>query len=630
VEPQLRSFDSFWGKYREETAVGENTGWFGRLSFRAGIALSSAALLAAVVIAALTFLPSYMKTNSGLLLTGVSGNGVELRENGRSEWTSLGRHAKIRTGSALKTGGNSAASSEMEIKEISVPGTGPVAVIEMKEGHAAFHYQKQPDTEGLRVLTPTLNVSVVGTKFMVSLDARTNSRVSVLDGTVDVRPNTGFIEDAVRQELLTPEQGEKYKQSLAASFRLAGPGSIQLDDKAMERFYSESMNLIRTFGKTGTDADDRKAMEKIAGLWAALADASMSPSGGHGKDMEELRVFTGEEMVMGNAGRVLWQKEIAGISGPKKTVLLDNGSICFSAGRYLFIFSSSGDLLNKIEVCDEGSSLTCPAVKDKMIVVGSDNGGLFAYDDGGKPLWSKKDAGLEMFNACPVMDRDWMAVPTVDRGVLVYDRNGSVVHSNIGGKKETVYSTPLVVNNGGGLLCGNQEGELYYYDMGRSKVTWKTSLVRDVLVYPLVGSDTAAVVLGRADGQACAVRPSDGAVLWRKTFGELTRTKINPAFTDGKFVLCGGRTVFIIDARSGSTVWRKELPSGVSDMAVNGFHAYVSDENGAVYEIDMRRGAVSKIYQSEKGDVQLVCGGDGLVLITDSEIVRLSASDRES
>lgn len=197
------------------------------------------------------------------------------------------------------------------------------------------------------------------------------------------------------------------------------------------------------------------------------------------------------------------------------------------------------------------------AVAGPRVFVGSDDGRLYAFGLGGKPLWTKTIGGA--VRSSPAVsdgtvfvgsDGGRFQARSVSTGALRWSRN-------LGG---VVSSSPLVAENR--VYVGSRGGTFYALSASTGRVVWKRTLwsvwdgaaYRGGVVY--VGSDHQRVWAFDAD---------TGAKRWvSDVWG---RVRSTPAATDRRlFVGTDNGRVYALDRRTGRRVW-----AATAVAAGNGF-----------------------------------------------------------
>jgi outer membrane protein assembly factor BamB len=83
-------------------------------------------------------------------------------------------------------------------------------------------------------------------------------------------------------------------------------------------------------------------------------------------------------------------------------------------------------------------------------------------------------------------------------------------------------------------------------------------------------------------GSVCAVRPSDGTILWRRTFDGPVIAPVS--FANGVVFAAGGLSVVALDAATGGDLWSFQMKAaGYGGVAIANGRIYVGDLSGTIY-----------------------------------------------
>jgi outer membrane protein assembly factor BamB len=307
-------------------------------------------------------------------------------------------------------------------------------------------------------------------------------------------------------------------------------------------------------------------------------------------------------------GELAWQKPLplrfeSAYKEPADPVIY-GGRIFVTKNNRLYIISVEGKLQRSVAVAEEGVKITKPAVSDGVVYVGSDNGGIYAYSTYGEFLW-KKDAGSEKYGASPTASAGIVAVPSIDKGVMVFDKTGEVVAQV---DSDSVYSAPLILDKGNTLVFATESGNIVSYDIGKKAQNWSKGY-NERFLYPLVGTEEI-IAVSRADGKVIAVKPEDGSLLWSQTFEEIQKTRINPGYTAGKLILANNDTksiVIVIDGASGQVISRTSFASEtIAPPFILDRIVYIGTDSGKVYSYNVGKKKYDWTYNASGNSISMV------------------------
>jgi len=307
-------------------------------------------------------------------------------------------------------------------------------------------------------------------------------------------------------------------------------------------------------------------------------------------------------------GELDWQKPLplkleSAYKEPADPVIY-GGKIFISKNNRLFIVSIEGKLIKTVNVAEEGAKLTRPSVSDDVVYVGSDSGGIYAYTLNGELLWNK-DAGSEKYGASPTAMDGIVAIPSIDKGVMVYNKGGGLVTQI---ESDSVYSAPLVLDKGNTVVFATESGNIVSYDIEKKSQNWSKGY-NERFLYPLVG-DKEIIAVSRADGKVLAVKPADGSLLWTEVFTEMQKTRINPGFVKGKLILANNETksvVIVLDAMTGKIVSKTSFDNEtITPPFILDKFIYIGTESGKVFSYNVSRQKFEWTYDSSGNSISLV------------------------
>ncbi len=316
------------------------------------------------------------------------------------------------------------------------------------------------------------------------------------------------------------------------------------------------------------------------------------------------------------AGDLIWNKaiDITLSAGSINDPVYYEGKIYTTAGNNLYILSKDGTVLKSIAISPSDQTLTRPEVGNGLIMVGSDKGKIYAYKPNGDLAW-KSDSGSPAFpSASPVAGGGVVAVPTMDKGLQVFDKNGSLKASVE--TKEVIFSSPIILKGGSLLVYANDTGDVIGYDIASKTKIWTQSFGIKRITYPFVGNDSVVVILDRSSGLLIGFNPETGKELWRTTIGDLKSTEVNPVYDEGYVILVNASktTVYAVKASSGSKVLDKDIKGKITGKPyVNKKVVYIGTSDGTVigYDLGSKKEVVK--FSPEKGS------GEVTIVVADSE-----------
>lgn len=638
-EEKLTDFNSFWGKYQDRLEKKPNV--FAVKKFRLAVGSAFTAFAVLLVFMAGLFWNGRGVSRNSVLLTVSKGNEVQIASGDSTGWANIDGKQNLNKNVRIRTGKDSQASlrlknilqvklasgSEMKVVELA-SGSGQLnADFRLLAGKVYLSSRALNKRESLTVTAGDLEVRVTGTKFSVSIDPEKECRVSVAEGKVRISPVGSWLDEAVRLGVLNAKNTNDLYDRIRARVVLPSPQSAVLSSAVLNAFNDRCMEIIRSAEKN--TRNEAGVIDRIADLWSKTVGENAVIAGIAKNDGDVFRTFNGSKTEYVR----LWEKQapIEGIES--EATLLPDGSICYTANQYLYILSRDGSIRAKTGSGDRKTVFTKPVLAGDRIVAGSDNGTLYAFDLGGNLIWSRKDAGIEVFNAFPVFIKNRIALPTADKGMLLIDPDGKKIETVTGQAGEAVYTAPLALKDNTLLVFGNDRGDLTGYDLKTRKTLWKENVMQDVPVYPVIGDEKTVVVLSRKTGEAVGISPASGKIVWKNASDDMVKTKVNPVVIGKYIVLCGNKKIAVIDKESGVTVREAEADSAILSIGAMGDSVLVGSISGLVVRFDPETGRMEDVVKLNNPVFRIIsCGSerDEFILFTTGAVIRMAQGDLAS
>ncbi len=218
--------------------------------------------------------------------------------------------------------------------------------------------------------------------------------------------------------------------------------------------------------------------------------------------------------------------------------------------------------VNEWEETIRGGIIGGPALADGKVLIGSEDGNLYAFDAGtGETLWTFATEGLARSND----------------------------------KERRIWSTPAIDN--GVVYFGAMDDHLYAVSLSDGAELWRFKTEGAVVTTPLVAN--GMVVFGSFDRTLYALDAASGSgPLWTFTGDNWFWAG---SVTDGETVysvdMDGTVYALPLDRRSEDAPnWTQEVGNAVSSTpALSGDHLIVSTENGVISLLDTANGTVDDI-----------------------------------
>ena len=204
----------------------------------------------------------------------------------------------------------------------------------------------------------------------------------------------------------------------------------------------------------------------------------------------------------------------------------------------------------------DANVISTPAVLNSLVVFGNQNGEVMALSlKDGKKKWTYKTGGA-VFSS-PAVQKGKVVFGSGDGYVYCLD----VVNGHIRWKMKTgasVLGSPVIA--GDTVFIGGSDHNFMALSLQNGKVLWKfNQLQGPVVSTPLLYGNL--VVVGAWDKNLYAVKKSTGELVWQWNPGfsviNFSPAACIPVANDGVvYVVCPNRTLYAIDALSGTTLWQ--------------------------------------------------------------------------
>jgi outer membrane protein assembly factor BamB len=246
------------------------------------------------------------------------------------------------------------------------------------------------------------------------------------------------------------------------------------------------------------------------------------------------------------------------------------------------------------------------------------SGGVWAFVTDGNKVWSKSDAGIEMLGSVsPVAGFGIVAVASIDKGIMVYDSQSGSLITKIA-EPQQIFSKPLIVNDGKMLIYAVESGEVVGYDLSTKAEVWRKKYANRMAM-PILGNDTAAVVLDRDLGKFIGINPTDGSQIWEKTLSALAKTSFYPVYSGGKIAIISqaANKLYVLLSKTGEVILAKSAEGISSYPFMSGQWVYIGTRAGEVLGFN---------YNTDSSWSMKIDGPVSMVTADDNGVYALSAS----
>lgn len=322
--------------------------------------------------------------------------------------------------------------------------------------------------------------------------------------------------------------------------------------------------------------------------------------------------------------KVLWSAHLGSSEDNDFTPVVDNG--------FIYAASANGELVKLTAVdgkqvwrINSGESFSGGlGVGANLILVGTAQGYVAAYDFNGKLLWKSK------------VSSQVLSSPKVDYNTVVVRCGDSRIYglNAIDGSRKWVYeraTPPLslrssagVVLDGGAAYAGFAGGKLIALRVEDGKVIWEASVaqpkgtteierIADITSLPFV--DGSLVYAVAYQGKVAAVDRATGRIAWSRDISSYTGLSAEDARI---FVSHANSAIYALDYSSGKTYWRQGdlRQRRVTAPLPMGNLIAVGDVEGYIHLLNREDGAFAGRLQLENSSImpQMVALGTSTVI----------------
>lgn len=325
--------------------------------------------------------------------------------------------------------------------------------------------------------------------------------------------------------------------------------------------------------------------------------------------------------------KVLWKASVGDTEDFDFVPVTDNGAVyaASASGDIVKLSAADGKQLWRVKSGEKISGGV--SVDDKLVLVGSNDGYVVAFDLSGRKLWKSK------------VSSEVLSAPKVDGSVVVVRCGDSRIYglNAADGARKWVYeranptltlrSSAGIAVDSGAVYSGFAGGKMVALRADDGKVIWEVSVaqpkgateierIADITSYPVV--DGALVYAVAYQGKVAAVDRATGKVLWNRDISSYTGLN---AETARVYVTHAGGSIYSLDFSTGKTYWRQAdlkfrgltAPLPMGDLIAFG------DLEGYVHFLNRGDGAVAGRIETDNGAVMpqmTALGSSGLLLQT--------------
>ena len=261
------------------------------------------------------------------------------------------------------------------------------------------------------------------------------------------------------------------------------------------------------------------------------------------------------------------------------------------ADKRVFVGSDDGcvyclDALTGTSLWNHSTSnavYSSPAIADGRVYVGSDDGNMYCLDAStGLLLWNYPTGNT----SCPAVANGRVYVGSRDRNVYCLNAltGTRIWNYSTGG---AVYSSPAIAD--GRVYVGSTDGHVYCLNASTGTSLWNYPTSGPVFSSPAIVD--GRVYVGSYDSNIYCLDAWTGTYIWNYPIGSAVFS--SPAVADGRvYVGSTNRNVYCLDALTGAHIWNYLTGSSVwSSPAVADGRVYVGSDDGNIYCLDAFAGS---------------------------------------
>ncbi|MEK6797293.1 MAG: PQQ-binding-like beta-propeller repeat protein [Spirochaetota bacterium] len=487
----------------------------------------------------------------------------------------------------------------------------PATKISLAKGALFAKVGKLMKDESVVVETPVIIAAVRGTEFAVAAGGIRDS-VLVREGSVAVRMNLPLTMDALKK--LPPEArtlagnevvvAASYSVTVEAAtmknaaMQLEGMAKTNAridtaiitavkNDMKPEPLSRESVRVLKEFDgmndaapleeSTGTNISQKAGRAEDTGkgdvLWKTTLPSAIKSDIIRSGDDIICAASDGTVRCIGNTGGRKWEFSIPrGISGSPAAA--DNCVLIGGNDGILYALANgTGAVRWKKEI---GTIMYArPAVSASKAFAGSSDGLLTALSlADGKTLWQYTVLGG--IYSTPAIEGDSVYFGAEDGHLYCLSAADGTLRWKFKTGARILRSSPVIAR--GTIHIGSTDGALYAVSIDGT-LRWKYQTGAKILASPAVSGDTAFAV--STDGNMYAVRSGDGTLLWKYPLG--VKPEATPVIIDERIYVPGDALVVL--RMNGSAAWKKSLGRISSMPAFGRGSVFVATESGDIISL---------------------------------------------
>lgn len=182
----------------------------------------------------------------------------------------------------------------------------------------------------------------------------------------------------------------------------------------------------------------------------------------------------------------------------------ENDTLWFTEGPILWKLNGASGASKALRLTN-GKILSRPSVYGNKVAVGTSEGGIWIIRSSGKRSGSIPDSPAFRNLAAPELYGKYLVYPTLDANLWIYDTDFQRHDTVEAPEGDTIFGSPIIDPDHGTMYFSTGSGNLYVYDLKQRKVTGKTSVFKERIVFPVLRSGNRLVLTDRKEGRIALI-----------------------------------------------------------------------------------------------------------------------------
>lgn len=252
-------------------------------------------------------------------------------------------------------------------------------------------------------------------------------------------------------------------------------------------------------------------------------------------------------------GCIVWEFQTGG--SVSSSVAIGQAGQIYAACEdgFLYAVDPNG---SQVWAYDAASSVTsAPTIdNDGTIYIGTSAGLLHAVDPNGSQKWSAATQGS--IYTTPAVVNNLVITGSLDGSLYAFDNGGASAWIFTPGQPDSVIAAPSVGTDGTIYIGRLYDPNVYALDPADGSILWSTDLSHYIIaddpdttfvhtgyqISPVVHPDGMVLIAPSHDSKLYALDPADGEILWELNLYQLPQKPMDTTYTDEEFERAYGYT----------------------------------------------------------------------------------------